>query len=69
MGPELTQDQDRMKRRNDNHSPGPVIRELVPSSNMTNMTNAWKKYKPKSAVAVSACDVSSISEYLLQGLG
>ena len=28
------QDQDRflVKRRNDNHSPGPVIRELVPSS-------------------------------------
>ena len=29
------------------------------------MTNAWKK---KSALAVSACDVSSISEYLLQRL-
>ena len=30
----LTQDQDSLlvKRRNDNHSPGPVIRELVPSS-------------------------------------
>ena len=31
-----TQDQDQdsllVKRRNDNHSPGPVIRELVPSS-------------------------------------
>ena len=29
------QDQDSLlvKRRNDNHSPGPVIRELVPSSN------------------------------------
>ena len=28
------QDQDSLlvKRRNDNHSPGPVIRELVPSS-------------------------------------
>ena len=33
---EITQDQDQdsllVKRRNDNHSPGPVIRELVPSS-------------------------------------
>ena len=35
---ELTKDQDQdqdsllVKRRNDNHSPGPVIRELVPSS-------------------------------------
>ena len=33
---ELAQDQDQdsllVKRRNDNHSPGPVIRELVPSS-------------------------------------
>ena len=30
----LDQDQDSLlvKRRNDNHSPGPVIRELVPSS-------------------------------------
>ena len=32
----LVQDQDQdsllVKRRNDNHSPGPVIRELVPSS-------------------------------------
>ena len=32
----LDQDQDQdsllVKRRNDNHSPGPVIRELVPSS-------------------------------------
>ena len=34
----FTQDQDQdqdsllVKRRNDNHSPGPVIRELVPSS-------------------------------------
>ena len=32
----LGQDQDQdsllVKRRNDNHSPGPVIRELVPSS-------------------------------------
>ena len=30
----LSQDQDSLlvKRRNDNHSPGPVIRELVPSS-------------------------------------
>ena len=36
--PDLHQDQDQdqdnllVKRRNDNHSPGPVIRELVPSS-------------------------------------
>ena len=36
--PDLFQDQDQdqdsllVKRRNDNHSPGPVIRELVPSS-------------------------------------
>ena len=31
---EANQDQDSLlvKRRNDNHSPGPVIRELVPSS-------------------------------------
>ena len=31
---DLDQDQDSLlvKRRNDNHSPGPVIRELVPSS-------------------------------------
>ena len=33
---EMFQDQDQdsllVKRRNDNHSPGPVIRELVPSS-------------------------------------
>ena len=30
----IDQDQDSLlvKRRNDNHSPGPVIRELVPSS-------------------------------------
>ena len=34
----ITEDQDQdqdsllVKRRNDNHSPGPVIRELVPSS-------------------------------------
>ena len=32
----INQDQDQdsllVKRRNDNHSPGPVIRELVPSS-------------------------------------
>ena len=30
----FNQDQDSLlvKRRNDNHSPGPVIRELVPSS-------------------------------------
>ena len=32
----IVQDQDQdsllVKRRNDNHSPGPVIRELVPSS-------------------------------------
>ena len=32
----MDQDQDQdsllVKRRNDNHSPGPVIRELVPSS-------------------------------------
>ena len=32
----VSQDQDQdsllVKRRNDNHSPGPVIRELVPSS-------------------------------------
>ena len=32
--PGQDQDQDSLlvKRRNDNHSPGPVIRELVPSS-------------------------------------
>ena len=34
--PHFHQDQDQdsllIKRRNDNHSPGPVIRELVPSS-------------------------------------
>ena len=32
--PDQDQDQDSLlvKRRNDNHSPGPVIRELVPSS-------------------------------------
>ena len=34
--PQQDQDQDQdsllVKRRNDNHSPGPVIRELVPSS-------------------------------------
>ena len=34
---EQDQDQDSLlvKRRNDNHSPGPVIRELVPSSHQT----------------------------------
>ena len=34
MGTYCAQDQDSLlvKRRNDNHSPGPVIRELVPSS-------------------------------------
>ena len=36
LRPFLGQDQDQdsllVKRRNDNHSPGPVIRELVPSS-------------------------------------
>ena len=36
MAPYVYQDQDQdsllVKRRNDNHSPGPVIRELVPSS-------------------------------------
>ena len=33
-GQDQDQDQDSLlvKRRNDNHSPGPVIRELVPSS-------------------------------------
>ena len=35
-GPSTSDDQDQdsllVKRRNDNHSPGPVIRELVPSS-------------------------------------
>ena len=33
-GIDQDQDQDSLlvKRRNDNHSPGPVIRELVPSS-------------------------------------
>ena len=35
-GPSIAQDQDQdsllVKRRNDNHSPGPMIRELVPSS-------------------------------------
>ena len=41
MVPRMIQDQDQdqdsllVKRRNDNHSPGPVIRELVPSSHAT----------------------------------
>ena len=36
-----------MKRRNDNHSPGPVIRELVPSSHQRSELgwNDWNKYK------------------------
>ena len=36
------QDQDSLlvKRRNDNHSPGPVIRELVPSSHQRNVNLA-----------------------------
>ena len=37
------QDQDQdillVKRRNDNHSPGPVIRELVPSSHQRSELN------------------------------
>ena len=35
------QDQDSLlvKRRNDNHSPGPVIRELVPSSQQMRSEN------------------------------
>ena len=37
--PSFIQDQDQdsllVKRRNDNHSPGPVIRELVPSSHQS----------------------------------
>ena len=35
------QDQDSLlvKRRNDNHSPGPVIRELVPSSHQRSELN------------------------------
>ena len=40
MLPTSVQDQDQdsllVKRQNDNHSPGPVIRELVPSSHQRN---------------------------------
>ena len=38
----IGQDQDSLlvRRRNDNHSPGPVIRELVPSSHLATQFSA-----------------------------
>ena len=32
-----------MKRRNDNHSPGPVIRELVPNDEMLKVSSMEKQ--------------------------
>ena len=41
----MDQDQDQdsplVKRRNDNHSPGPVIRELVPSSHQRSVVKMF----------------------------
>ena len=42
----LNQDQDSLlvKRRNDNHSLGPVIRELVPSSHQRSEIGYFRKF-------------------------